>query len=421
MFDLRKGHLIDMSKLAKIKLICTNFIYAFRSIFWKRDKSVLLFGAWFGMKFADNPRFLYQYLHDNKEKYNLTHVVWVTWNNQVYETLQSMGYEVYMMDSAESIYYHKKAYAHFACDGVNGYGDLKCELLGKYSFGAKRVNLWHGFGNKAMGFVSNDYKAYEKKHPILSKMRKGIQKNGYLFRNFIYDLGGWGNCLFCAPSEESIKVMESVMAYKRNRFIKCGYARNCSTTLLENEKQIIDKMKEYQYTILYLPTFRIGYEEEKILDVAEEMKVFLQEKNILWLQKKHSADSSKKEQLTTKDYIVNLDTNFDINVLMPQIDILVTDYSSCSSDAMYHKKQVIYYVPDFDKYCQGSNGFIRDPESVMCGVRANNVSELESGIIYCLSNLDTYSETYLENRQRDWEKNRNIEEVWSEISSVIYD
>lgn len=67
-------------------------LFLLQSHYSGKGKSIVLFGAWFGERIADNPRFLYQHLFDNKEKYGLTHVVWVTRKEEVYQLMDQMGY-----------------------------------------------------------------------------------------------------------------------------------------------------------------------------------------------------------------------------------------------------------------------------------------------------------------------------------------
>ena len=52
----------------KIKMCFSNLKYLLSSLFWLKDKRIILFGGWFGERFADNTRFLFQYLSDNKKK-----------------------------------------------------------------------------------------------------------------------------------------------------------------------------------------------------------------------------------------------------------------------------------------------------------------------------------------------------------------
>ena len=58
---------------------------------FRRDMQTVLFGAWFGEKFSDNPRFLFQYLSENRSALGLNRVVWVTRDEAVCETIREMA------------------------------------------------------------------------------------------------------------------------------------------------------------------------------------------------------------------------------------------------------------------------------------------------------------------------------------------
>ena len=65
-------------------------------IFVKKDNKTLLIGSWMGRRFADNSRYLFQYLSSNRTQLELEHVVWVTRDAELYDSLIRLGYEVCM-------------------------------------------------------------------------------------------------------------------------------------------------------------------------------------------------------------------------------------------------------------------------------------------------------------------------------------
>lgn len=71
----------------RIKNIEKNIDVAFKTIHKHRNKRIVLVGAWMGTKFADNSRYLYQYLFANKKKLGLKKVIWITRNKDVNELL----------------------------------------------------------------------------------------------------------------------------------------------------------------------------------------------------------------------------------------------------------------------------------------------------------------------------------------------
>ena len=154
--------------------------------------------------------------------------------------------------------------------------------------------------------------------------------------------------------------MDLAACSKESTFISC-YPRNCSCVkLLKNEENLINEVKEYNGCFLYLPTFRdekTHYTHPlKSIDIRE----FLRKNNYLWIEKPHSASKIKFED--AGENILCLDSSFDINVLYPYINAIVSDYSSCVFDAVYRHLPTIMYVPDLHEYQNGSNGVLFDIE-----------------------------------------------------------
>ena len=163
--------------VGKIKLILENITLAVQSLFWRRNRDTILFGGWFGERFADTSRFLFQFLSDNKKLYKLSHVVWVTRSHQVCEEIRSLGYEAYIIGTSESDYFHKRASIHFICNMSNVTSGYETDIDTKFSFGAKRVNLWHGvMPMKGVSYASNDYKNKKAAHPFICRMQELLIK-----------------------------------------------------------------------------------------------------------------------------------------------------------------------------------------------------------------------------------------------------
>ena len=150
--------------MSRVKLLFENIYLYFRYGLRKRDNQIILFGSWFGNKFADNSRFLFQYLAENKEKYGFKKVVWATRNEKVFNALEALGYTVVMIGTKESDYYHKIAGIHVVCNAGSSTNASEGDIDGKFSFGAIRINLWHGIPAKGVDYASIEYKKREKAH-----------------------------------------------------------------------------------------------------------------------------------------------------------------------------------------------------------------------------------------------------------------
>lgn len=142
-----------------------------KSLFWKKDDAIVLFGSWFGDRFADTTRYLYQYVSENKEKLGFKNVVWVTRKNDICNMLNSMGYECYMMNSKEALYYHKVAKYHIISNTPLDDGDIKGDDKGV------RTKSWtktHGHREKCILKNNNiEHWKFMKKPNLLRKQFRG--------------------------------------------------------------------------------------------------------------------------------------------------------------------------------------------------------------------------------------------------------
>ncbi len=402
-----------------IKMILYNFCHAFQSIFWEKDNSCVLIDGWFGQKFADNSRYLFQYLSENKKRHNLEHVVWVANNTDVVDEVRAMGYEAYLMNSKESIYFHKKAKYHIVNNAPMGSRSITGELLVEYSYRSIRINLWHGTGAiKNLGFQSNDYQKKTHKNPFLYKVKNLIYKNCSLFRRFFTPLGAWGDCFFLTTSVSECNKFKSFFCLPDKRIIISGYPRNayeCRQT--EHERKIIDLVEGYGKSILYLPTFRSFSNKFNINDLSRALSSFLKENSVIFIQKAHAVETTNIEN-NFENNVLTLSPDFDINVLTPIVDCIISDYSSILADALYFYKPVLLYVPDYHEYMKQDKGFSKDAEYILSA--GKKFFDLETIVDFLSHNIwnpeNVKPKNYNEVRKLIWgSENKTMEQIWNDI------
>ena len=278
---IKKLYFSVIYKILKVSFyfVC-NTINIFNQKNYRRDGSIILFGAWFSNRFADNPRYLYQWLSKNKDSLGLTHVVWVTDNKMVCEELVQKGYEAYLKESRESVYYHRKAFIHFISSSPND------DIISRYSIGALKINLWHGLGGiKGVGFASPQYR---NNNPVQCKIREWIMK--YVWLRILVALpGGWGNCLYLSTAPYETSILRKYFARHDDCFIESDLPRNCECIeLMPSEQKVVDYLSNWDAIIFYLPTFRENLDQyiEPLSD--GHIKEFLCKNKILWVEKQHS-------------------------------------------------------------------------------------------------------------------------------------
>jgi CDP-glycerol glycerophosphotransferase (TagB/SpsB family) len=159
-------------------------------------------------------------------------------------------------------------------------------------------------------------------------------------------------------------------------FIESGYPRNSKLSKLFLEEQaVVDEIRKATVSILYAPTFRENGDVPHPLSEAC-LREFLAEHGYLWIEKPHSAAKNTVNIESLDGNILYLDKNFDINVILPEISLLVSDYSSTVYDAYAFDKPVIFYAPDYQHYMTNERGFVCDYKELVSGFEAMTVQEL---------------------------------------------
>lgn len=344
------------------------------NLFIWRDKRIVLMGAWMGNKYADNTRFLFEFLNKNKKIYGLRKVVWVTRNIDTLNMLKKMGYEAYLMHSLKSFYYHFKAGINIVCNinfPVKGYDG---DIMGQLSGHSIKINTWHGIPLKAGKSTGENIK----NEGIIGTIKYVLRKNRLFIS--LFTPGHWDKAYYLSTGKEASRRCSVFCGIDFNHFIESGYPRDCkSDLLLDNEKKVIEHMKDYKSIILYVPTFRENSDVPHPL-FDKSLCDYISNENVLWIEKPHTATKKDSRNTRSNHNILFLDSKFDINVLLPYINLVITDYSSVCYDAMAFDKAVLYYAPDIENYTKNERGFLCNYWEMVDGYLSVNTDELKEQI-----------------------------------------
>ena len=357
--------------ISRLKNASVNLAVCVYGLFFKRDNKIILVGAWMGEKFADNSRFLFQYLTSNKEALGIDTVVWATRNEKVYRKLNEIGYISVLCGTKESKYWHLKAGTHIICNASNRAGH-EADIDIQYSWGAKKIQLWHGVGMKKVGASANAHVDFGGKDGLWNKL-----KRNRIF-NMVTSEGGWSEAYFLSTSEINRKInMDLAACSKESTFISC-YPRNC-------------------------PCGKLLKEEED------------------WIEKPHSASKMKFKDVG--ENILCLDASFDINVLYPHINAIVSDYSSCVFDAVYRHLPTVMYVPDLHEFQKGTNGLLFDIEDYCKPILTMDLIELVHQMEFISKEKffeqKGMEEFYAKVRKDFWSNmESSYEKIWNDITQL---
>lgn len=308
--------------------------------FYKRNKQIIVCSGWCGERFADNSRYMFLYLCQNRDSIRLKRVVWLTNDIKIKDELRAAGFTVYMKKSFMSVFYHLRA-------GYFFYDQFSADYYVSLTHHAKLINLWHGMPIKKFGLWD------------------GINwdlKNDYL--------------LTCSTFGD--EMIGGAFSVKPEHFVHGMYPRNYyllhdnlySTIVEQSYLNLVREQKKVGKRILfYLPTFR----KSKLLFLGESDSnqilaffEFLERNNYFLLTKIHSAGYFNNHDSIdfSADCLSNLPPTIDIYPLLKEVDILITDYSSVLFDFLYLDRDIICYPYDLQEYLNKDRGLLIDYEDL---------------------------------------------------------
>ena len=316
----------------------------------------MLFGSWWGEKFADNSKYLYLYalthLTDKK-------VSWLSVNRQTVHRLRTLGLPAYWVLSPIGAWKALRAKYWF----VSAYtSDIMYCLSGN----ATVVNLWHGVGLKYCEFNITT-------GPLADRyVRKTFKERFYhpeSFRRPEYVL---------TSTECQTRMMKTAFRVPVERCLELGYPRNeILTQPKENvlafvdkyepkeTKQLIDKCSQFDKVYIYMPTWRDSQKNvfAQQMDL-QQLSAVLKKQNALLLLKPHP--NTIVDNIYQADNIILVERTVDIYGVLPFTDVLITDYSSILYDyLLMPSKQVILYLYDYDEYVKERDFYYPFDENVV--------------------------------------------------------
>lgn len=334
----------------------------------KNDK-IWVFGAWLGMRYSDNAKYLFKHVHH----YQNIKAVWITKNKDVMIRIRKDGNGAFLSYSPIGIYYMLIAKVAIVSTG-------SLDLNGALIYGAFKVNLWHGAPMKK---ILNEQNKFNSRNILKRYIRELISP----FFSHVIGTGFFDMIVVTSDCFKSI--MASTFRVSPNKVKVLGYPRN---DVLFNKNHVCKYMEElkskfgYPKVLSYLPTFRGICEQDdtskifkKFEDARKAIEVFLEETHSVLLVKFHFVDQEMRMQkhLEAGTRIVFADKNdlLDINDALPYVDVLITDYSGVYFDYLLLNRPVIFAALDLEEYVQ-QPGLYEDYSFYVAGPVAKSWAEV---------------------------------------------
>lgn len=332
-----------------------------------RRKDLWLFGSWFGQRYSDNSRAVYEYVLKNLED---VHPVWITHNNEVYERLKKEGKPVEMACSSKGRRTCLKA-------GVSFITTSPTELNAGYLNGSLMVWLWHGVGIKCA--MADEYRFKWEKFSAFKKFK--VRINRLLFpyeaaprKDYVLNTSVFFNPSFCSMFEVG-----------EDRLWNTGLPRNDALFSDVHETLALKMREKYPHArfVIYMPTHRLnarsgvpfnGFEFPDFH--ADEFLDFLEREDIVFFNKGHFYDREADIHLNGERFVNLTDNDYDnMYSFIKDMDILITDFSSIYCDFMLLGKPMILAPFDYDNFVARERSFEYDFDEQKA-VKAYNWGEL---------------------------------------------
>lgn len=308
------------------------------------DRNLIVFGAWWGNKFDDNPAFLFEYV--NLERKNVN-AVWITSNRGVLKEVRKSGYKALYAYSFSAWFTCLRAKYFVYCTSRADFSKMLLPCLG----GAVCVTTWHGIPLKKIGNDDN-----------INKFNNQT-KNRIAFSNYI-DNKFFKNSFAISTSPAISNIYMSAFKLPASHVLNLGQARN--DYFFQNKPNKIKELyNDFEKIIVYMPTHRnegnTTMDMHKILDL-EKINKLCEEYNVVFLIKKHyfhrnEVGISDNEYSNIRELT---SMNPEVQEFMMSGDIMISDYSGSFIDYLLLDRPEIFYSYDLSDYLSKDRNLYRD-------------------------------------------------------------
>lgn len=372
-----KRFIPEIKYWSQILLIPIYFI----SFLMPRNKKVWLFGSTFGYRFADNPKYLYIYLHQHMRDKVCT--IWISRDKSIVKLLRDRGYQSYYLKSLKGIWFCLRAKVYI-------YDNYSKDICFSLSGGAIKVNLWHGIPLKK---IANDN--------IFDRVRNPRNEREWI-RWALRRMSDEKPSHYVLTTSEFLKPIFSsafntkkvlIANYPRNDFL---LGKNIENIMTSSEEKTVEDLKAVlkfseMKMILYMPTFRES--ENKFFEVMNlnNFNKFLIDNNYLFCIKlHHKSKLSKAFNRIQSNNIYVIPPTADPYIFAKRADVLVTDYSSIYFDYLLLNRPIIFFNYDMVEYLYNSRELYFDYEEFTPGDKVKNMNELEEALNKSFNNTSEY-------------------------------
>lgn len=336
--------------------------------FVPKKKDIWVFGAWLGERYADNSRYLFEYVSDNHPEIT---AIWVSRNPAVVSRVVSEGRLALSASGFQAIRLVASAGVVFITHDIL---DVKSVV----SSGALTLNLTHGTPFKRIGLDARS----QRFGVFTSLFDRFLRHRLPSFRRPDHII---------AASRIALPRFSSAFSMPEEVIHALGYPRWTPYADLESALRVRAQLmggRSYSKLILYAPTHRkSGRGRVNVASIPgfADMVGWLRVNDALLVFRPHYALACDEEEILARlagerlllagDGVIS-----DINDALAAFDILVTDYSSLIYDFAVLGRPMVYMPYDLDSYLSEDAGLYVPYHQEVPGPVASNWSEVVTAL-----------------------------------------
>jgi len=340
-----------------------------------KDPFIWVFGNTFGFK--DNARYLFTYIRDNHPEIR---PIWIA-NKDPKNTAIRFRY---LRFSVIGIWLQYRAGVCFVSTGQS---DLAGFTLARTNI----IQLWHGIPIKQILLDSPETLPFKKRSSLAYKISLKFLKSTLQRYSLII-----------ASSETVQERLASAFGLPKQRFEITGYPRH--DILFENSK-------DCKKWILYAPTWRRSPHDALTITNAICNHEFIDEiaklGYKLWLSI-HPLNKQIEEKFKHIRGLQIVADDQDVNYVLAQSEILITDYSSIAVDFSMLNRKVIFYTPDMNEYLQ-ERGIYDEFRTIIENNGTRSSDQVLQGIVSTYRDCCISSDVFF--RYRDTHSRKRIVDI----------
>lgn len=372
-----------------------------------RRPDLWVFGAWFGGRFSDNCRFVFEHVRGSSPELR---AVWLARDDAVVEQVRRAGGEAYRADSLRGLWLTCRAALAVVSSGPDDVNRLGLSRT-------KCLQLWHGTPLKKIKYDDTIGENERVSRP--RALLKAAWRRVFPFEEERY-------AALIAPSDSIRARMASAFRMPTERVHVTGWPR---ADVILGAPARIDALDEARRAhpgvrfVLYAPTFRRGTTADDLfrgLD-PEQLDAMLAAANAVLLVRLHYVQRASVAATTplarAKRVLWLGDAEVaDINMLLPHVDVLVTDYSSVYFDYLLLDRPIVFTPFDLDSYLRAERGMYDDYARVTPGPKCGSWRQAIEEVGRALAGDDRFGSQRAEvnrryNSFRDRENSARVAEL----------